>query len=125
MSDFRKYQKDVEKGGVWPIQLTDVQAKDPKEVSNNPEQLSAASPTQNTERFLIGLLGIAPFFSLFETIANGSYQGKNKTLKVSKFKAIHGIFFKCCIIADLIVRMIVVGILLGFAATALYKIFWL
>lgn len=121
MSSFDKYQKEIPDSDQPPVKPKKVLTSNPKEAGSDQES-NLPSPTEDAGKLLVLLLRVAPFFSLFECVANRSLVGKSVALKVSKLKSAHPRLFWLCFIFDFFIRSIVVGILLAASGYALYKI---
>ena len=75
MTNLDKYKKEFSKEDQKLKKPTGVDASNVKEATGlYPNNLP--NPTDNAGKFLTAMLGIVPFFSLFEYIANQHYSGK-------------------------------------------------
>ncbi len=92
--------------------------------SGVPEPPDYEDPTSGGARFLGHLLQRSPFFDYFCHVAEASYQGKNVQPKVRKAQEEHWLLFRACVVADMILRIIVVTLILALIVAVAFKTLW-
>jgi hypothetical protein len=122
MSNFDRYKDQISSNELPPQKpvSSSVHASHPTEPPNDSGR---AFPNlhDNPGNFLIALLRFTPFFSLFEYVGDRCSLGKNRVIRVSKFKAVHPVWFRICFAADFVLALAVTIILILAAAVVLYK----
>lgn len=89
-----------------------------------PEPPDYEDPTAGGARFLSHLLTRSPFLDYFCQVAEATYQGKNAELKVRKAREERWLLFRFCVVADMILRVIVVILILGLTMAVAVKTLW-
>jgi hypothetical protein len=89
-----------------------------------PEPPAYEDPTAGGARFLSHLLTRSPFLDYFCQVAESSYQGKVTELKVRKAQQEHRLLFRFCVIADVILRVVVVLLILALIVAVAVKTLW-
>ncbi|GEA86916.1 hypothetical protein CCE01nite_08650 [Cellulomonas cellasea] len=74
-----------------------------------------------SSQFLVSFLSRSIFFDYFCLVADRQFRGRSLEPKVRKLRESSPRFFKICIVADLMLKVLVGGVLLCAAAAVLYK----
>lgn len=89
-----------------------------------PEPPAYEDPTAGGARFLSHLLTRSPFLDYFLQVAESSYQGKSAEPKVRKAQQEHPGLFRFCVVADMILRIVVVLLILALIVAVAIKTLW-
>ncbi|MCW2900325.1 MAG: hypothetical protein JWO67_2590 [Streptosporangiaceae bacterium] len=89
-----------------------------------PEPPAYEDPTAGGARFLSHLLTRSPFLDYFCQVAESSYQGKTTEPKVRKAQQEHPVLFRSCVVADMILRIVVVLLILALIIAVAIKTLW-
>ncbi len=119
IQDYHKQAQSVTEERPDNPRPLSVNASNPKEAK--PGKIDG-TPSKETEQFLISLLSSEPFWQFFEHLADRHYTGRNISQKIIKLKNAHPYYFHTCVMADILLRIIVLTILISSASTAIFKI---